>query len=101
MNYELAKQLKDAGFPQDKSDDRIFPDETRTGYGQKIADVCVLPTLSGLIEAIEENTAHNGFKSLTTDGYGWDAEANSGKEGSGQTPEEACANLWLALHGKD
>jgi len=115
MKYELAKQLKEAGYPQMGSGDALvlhdeasfenLEDETMSVIPwcqyvyrpSKRADVMYAPTLSELIEAFED-IPHNSFQSISTDGYGWDAEAAGGENASGQTPEEAVANLWLLLH---
>jgi hypothetical protein len=83
MNYETAKQLKDAGFPKELS---------------ASGDDGVYPTLSELIEAT----------------HGWVGEINgeyiAGKDFinyteltayRGSTPEEAVAQLWLALNSKE
>jgi hypothetical protein len=104
MNYETAKQLKDAGFPQAGSG-RWFIE------GYKIAQVRVSafpepkgikayePTLEELIEAcgrpfwLESNV---GFE-----GDVWLAGKNIGpgeKYGKGATPTEAVALLWLNLN---
>lgn len=99
MNYELAKKLKDAGFPQD-------------GYprGDMVVDdiVCeqcndrhhaYAPTLEELIEACGIE-----FGSLTLLGedakYRWYADNREGVRYYGATPLEAVANLYLALNIK-
>ena len=101
MAYELAKKLKDAGFPQ----------HDRTGEWYNVCyfqgcekDAC-FPTLSELIE-----TCGDDFLSLEKyDGGKWEAmrrtwccdeHGESCEFGYGSTPEEAVANLWLALHEK-
>lgn len=87
MNYELAKQLKEEGFPFDK--DVI---EWEPGY---------IPTLSELIEACGD-----GFHGLWVIQDEWEAFSELdngyivGKNGEGKTPEEAVAKLWLALNRK-
>ena len=91
MNYALAKELKDAGFP--KSTPR-FSDEF--GRGQYTDDV-YYPTLSELIESCGEK-----FESLRLemgDGTGlfWRAHSSLSRA-DGKTPEEAVARLWLALN---
>jgi len=88
MTYELAKQLKDAAFPQQ-------------GNGSTFGspnEVVYLPTLSELIEAcgdqfycVEKNLKEAPLWTAT----GWDDDF-----GVGQTPEEAVAKLWLALNQK-
>ena len=95
MNYELAKELKDAGFPQ--SEPNGFP-----GILNPDGDTTVYyPTLEELIEACGDSSI-----SLAKWGKKWQAgyhdkwgECN-GPEGSGETPEEAVANLWLAINKK-
>jgi len=83
MNYELAKKLKDAGFPVKKF-----------GYAPDILEGdFVSPTLSELIEAC-------GRKLTITDtGPNWRAWSHLDPESDcdGKTPEEAVANLWLKL----
>lgn len=103
MNYELVKKLKDAGFPQEGFgmwwDGKVFT--TKDIYSD-----LYLPTLSELIEACGEN-----FISLDLvnkrDDYKWEACCkycccNEHGEGrhyiGGKTPEEAVANLWLAIN---
>lgn len=96
MNYELARQLKDAGFPQkfhaivDESTYRMKPDYT--------------PTLSELIEACGDD-----FEVLKRNPNGW-YYAGSGltdfpngnrlEAGNWPTPEIAVAKLWLAINTK-
>ena len=115
MNYELCKKLKDAGFPQNKPSKRCdrdvrswFIDDSKFcedgGYmtrgGIKRAYV---PTLSELIEACGEEFM------LTNEGGVWEAwqgaesnvvrmgEAGAKHRCEGSSPEEAVANLWLAI----
>lgn len=97
MNYNLAKQLKDAGFSQKHycdSNDNIS-DIVDAGSGE----TCSNPTLSELIEACGERFA---YLAREHDGL-WRARADGGDSGTfppvyGDTPEEAVANLWLALN---
>lgn len=89
MKYELAKELKDAGFPL-----------ARYGYDPEGAVAGqIVPTLSELIEACGED-----FLKLTKDVTGWLAygedEPLEPLETVGPTPEEAVARLWLALNKK-
>lgn len=89
MNYELAKELKAAGFPQ-KNGHKPFGDEI----------VCV-PTLSELIEAVMK-TGIKGFELTSWEGESWDASGRYfGKteiSGSKENPESAVARLWIQLN---
>ena len=101
MNYELTKELKDAGFPQGTSDNA---DNCDIHWHRDMNDITnpntetYYPTLSELIVACGESPYFNLEKST----YGWDAFVNNGEEvigrGKGLTPEEAVARLWLALN---
>ncbi len=100
MNYKLAKKLKDAGFSQwnhQKKGDRFCKGTKKE---------CYIPTLLELIEACGD-----GFQILDkTSAYTWDALSDdkpflseprsADYEGSGKTPEEAVAHLWLELNKK-
>ena len=89
MNYELAKKLKDAGFPQ--NDKHYCPQE------ECFDDAC-RPSLSELIEACGKDT----FK-LIYSAWEWIAYGSIGygsRMGTGQTSEEAVAHLWLELNKK-
>ena len=108
MTYELAKQLKDAGFPQkrDESEDKYFVAEDLQVEGGIISKVIYKPTLSELIEACIKDNAPFGAITIHIDNDG-SAEITSQRisqdEGyiKGKTPEEAVAKLWLALNKKD
>ena len=85
MNYELAKELKDAGFPM----------PTILGQAYK-------PDLSQLMEACGNDD--RGFSLSRILGQ-WTAQTPKGeiedweqKVGKGSTPEEAVARLWLSLN---
>lgn len=110
MNYELAKQLKVAGFPLEWHRRRGKPDEI------------ISPTLSELIEACGEKfTSLSKVPTSMIQPYKWTAVfvkfADSGQifleevgvvhavgdmirheEHGGDTPNEAVARLWLALN---
>ena len=102
MNYELAKQLRDNGFPQEQ----VEVKDGLPGYAQSIQNgnhhldeggKVYEPTLSELIEACGED-----FKKLfryTLENEIW-FECNDITTICGSTPEEAVANLWLALNNK-
>lgn len=95
MNYKLAKKLKDAGFPQDYSkgvlNDNFVWDRETPYY---------TPTLSELIKSCGKD-----FCRLETgnniNGTSWFATTNEpGEIETGNTPEEAVANLWLYINEK-
>ncbi len=108
MTYELAKQLKDAGFSQKISYKvKEFPyihgeNELPGEFG------AYNPPLSELIEAcggeFEElsgrysNEKVHGCKWLATgiEQEPWNPKSNA--SGKGSTPEEAVAKLWLELN---
>lgn len=90
MKYELAKELKDAGFPQVvRRGTQLTPD-----FG--VGAVVYAPTLEELIEACGDryfrlvHTVENWQASVgVEEGYLWYM---------GATPTEAVARLWLALN---
>ena len=99
INYELAKQLKDAGFPQVK--------EPTYGqgywYSENGGEGVYIPTLSELIEACQKGEEANSVNLFTTRDIGCEAIkqfrfSGSYMKGIGSTPEEAVAKLWLQLH---
>lgn len=108
MNYELAKKLKDAGFPQGKTKfywafgrkgQRLHYKLTRKQQDSMLfvgVEVLSAPTLLELIEACGNKFAH--LKRYYPSGI-WEA-ATDGYEQQGSTPEEAVANLWISLHPK-
>lgn len=112
MNYKLAKQLKEAGFPQeslwterDQEPSRYYNDNgKRIRYRHFESDTDIkIPTLSELIEACGDR-----FKSLARSIKGDFFVAEDAEENidecvafqTGKTPEEAVVNLWLKLHVK-
>lgn len=119
MDYSLAKQLKNAGFPQHQSDYYYGNNnQYRNGDGKPVVErredenetafsdfLCDIPTLEELIEACNHFPDHP-FASLiqlgSTEKWGqWEAEVWwSDIKGEGSTPTEAVARLWLALNKK-
>jgi len=116
MNYELAKKLKDAGFPQTFSYrprmcDEVYFDGGVIGLRQEGKEYIYIPTLSELIEACGDGF---GYLVRFPDGTKWRVEKNRKWEAIGypksydcnktsfykKTPEEAVANLWLELNKK-
>ena len=98
MNYKLAKELKDAGFPQKGRGWHIDP----LGHLTNQVGEPRIPTLSELIEACGEDF---GELRRTAPKRGsvkmrWFAGNLLDICGLGKTPEEAVARLWLALKKK-
>lgn len=101
INYELAKRLKDAGFPNDW--------ESRCGHCG-YDNGSNFPTLSELIDACGDSSfslnGYNRNKNAPYEEY-WKAGTwhptidQQWVLGEGKTPEEAVANLWLSFNKKD
>jgi len=93
IDYKLAKQLKEAGYPQHE-------EGTCTRGACYGFDYC-MPTLEELIEACGKN-----FRQVLLHSNGsrlWTAKGGMQKFGkwslfSGHTAHEAVAKLWLALN---
>jgi hypothetical protein len=102
MDYFLAKELKDAGFPQNGKSCDTHSDINHSTLVERF----VHPTLSELIEACPKQMGTATFVlGSANQGQAWvacyfDFRANRGAElnETGQTPDEAVARLWLALH---
>lgn len=109
MNYELAKKLKDAGcpfrgvgIPLPKDEPEVLKNLLSTGFSSDGIIVFkgdenpyFIPTLSELIA--ECGVRMNSLMRISD---GWQAGGGQdGQEwvGDGPTPEEAVANLYLAL----
>jgi len=102
ITYELAKELKEAGFPivRDSHDYMIntVGGTECTRCGERLtkpetSPFCDLtPTLSELIEACGDK-----FFELSKLSDGW-VSSDHYLNGEGKTPEEAVAKLWLALN---
>lgn len=92
MNYETAKKLKDAGFPF-REPTCEFCKEHGISCGASY------PTLSELIEACGDEfiALHKGKNIWYAEG---EDEPLEPEQQFGKTPEEAVANLYLALKGK-
>ena len=107
INYELAKQLQQAGFPHkekgeikyyNKEGKEIFKEDA-TGFHFVASDTLYFPTLSELIEACGDR-----FDELVRmEKDDWIARATL-KLGEGEvietfesSPEETVAKLWIQL----
>lgn len=108
MNYELAKKLKDAGFPQRDWGDiyscekehelLMIPQKLRaSSLGINVGKTISCPTLIELIAVCTENMPH--FNLNLRHGL-WIADFNDDFKKTGLTPSEAVAMLWLALNKK-
>jgi hypothetical protein len=88
VQYELAKELEEAGFPQaGKGSWMSDPDAVIA------RDRVYVPTLEELIEA-----RGTQFEELRQTPPGWVAGRSPyGRTCHGKTPVEAVARLWLAL----
>lgn len=113
MTYELAKRLKDAGFPQHENFRELCDDpyvccvhqwrlDHKTG---ETKDEPYQPTLEELIVACGKSYQKQYEFFLTWSVDKWfacflDANFKSPDlpNGEGPTPTEAVANLWLALN---
>jgi hypothetical protein len=90
ISYQLARKLKDAGFPQSE----LARAQRQAGY-----DYVSLPTLSTLIEACKDQ-----FGALAKTPDCWVACEYISERGrwtnahEGESPEDAVARLWLALN---
>ena len=111
MNYKLAKKLKKAGFPQKiKYGEWYFENVKKQGdelicnvsYGQELDSMIITkcPNLSELIEAcggkfaeLQKNGSFTRYTPKTCKWIAWGISKD--KNGDGETPEEAVANLWL------
>ena len=93
MTHELAKQLKDAGFPQEGN--KYQGPQKEAGEATLSNELVLIPTLSELIEACGDISF-----SLNKTNTGFWIESVKGDTETYPTPEEAVANLWLALNKK-
>lgn len=113
MDYELAKELKDAGFPQHAYPfycaqcGKLTPvprNEHDLDACEHIGAECAYaPTLEELIKATDQLPVVCGVTvaHMHSNGY-WETDAalRSAKIGHarGSTAEDAVARLWLVLH---
>lgn len=109
MNYELAKKLNNAGFPQVGADTMnaeldVFVEQNGDlcrSWNRIDRGACRVPTLSELIEACGERflalLRHDDKSGWTALKYG-DILLDDRPKALGATTEEAVAHLWLALH---
>ncbi len=103
MNYELYVKLVNAGFPQKSFGEQInYAYERLPPEGGSIDANAFFPTLSEIIEACGDRFDY--LIRRKTGGWAvhsWDGGDTYGNTvGLGSTPEEAVANLWIALNKK-
>lgn len=116
MEYKLAKELKDNGFPMPTQPTAWCVTKEHEDYKEDISQsnpiwdlpdktAMYLPTLSELIEATvklsQEKDTLEGFRLHITPNDEWTVSIGITEfvEG-GKSPEEAVARLWLALNKK-
>ncbi len=104
MNYELAKQLKDAGFQMNKL--KGMGDRCNGDFFSYDKELYTIPTLSELIEACGKDFGSLWHPLQHIKDDKWLAKRsdiapwNVKRDFYGDTPEEAVANLWLELNKK-
>lgn len=100
MNYELAKELKEAGFPQDGDNRDAVGEPVHAGnFGTGFAYV---PTLEELIDACGYNF-HSVAQQESCGILGWRARSRAKRpivSVAAFSCLEAVARLWLALNKK-
>ena len=108
MKYELAKKLKDAGFPQSVIYyEECYINGVKCNYGndqglesEQNGELVMIPTLSELIKACGKHFYSLELKSSPPDHWYATTLGKEERMCFGLTPEEAVANLWLALNKK-
>lgn len=90
MTYEMAKQLRDAGFPMPKGITVRQLSDDAYDHG---------PTLSDLIAALGSDFGQLRREKSPLGVEGWHASiSNKRVTVFGNSPDEAVALLWLSLH---
>ncbi len=97
MNRELAKKLKDAGFPK--------VGIVEISYKDGVEDELWFPHLADLIEAVGCKNFGLCRNNARVPESAWSAFDHAIYDlaenfGDGSTPEEAVANLWLGFNAK-
>jgi len=98
MTYELAKQLKEAGFP----DSQYWDDEGDAFWVTGTAFRFKVPTLPELIEACRGRIqTFRFFMNFVSNEYGIQKEEQGLDDVMWySTPDEAVAKLWIELNAK-
>jgi hypothetical protein len=106
MTYELAKELKDVGFPQK---DHVLSEDDGKGWPMDVPPYQwpYVPTLEELIEACgDTEDRFHLFSAADNNHQPWEAQwrlsdtfagSHNWMTGSGSTPTEAVARLYIAL----
>jgi hypothetical protein len=97
MNYELARELDEAGFPQGGAGSWAYPTDKLV---TRSTDRVYVPTLEELLEACGDELI---VLARGDDGNAWKATGGAIPHevgGVGVGPAEAVARLWLALNNK-
>lgn len=106
MNYQLAKELKDAGFPQTGAETMnheldvfLESDGSLCRAWNRLEKGARVPHLEELIEACGNVISLMVGKDKTV-ALNETNPMESTSRGEGATPTEAVARLWLSLHTK-
>lgn len=95
MNYELAKQLRDAGFEHNVCCETCkYPDVCEGIYLEELIEACG----KGFHAVTKFNQSPNNGKWKAS--YAGEFSGETTYQGRGSTPTEAVAKLWLALNNK-
>ena len=97
MQYELAKELKDAGFPMDYELEN-FTEFDKQGNWINIDLSELIEACGGKMDRLE-NLVKNEWEAGEID-YGCEGDTWFCLSGKGTTPEESVARFWLALNKK-
>ena len=100
ISFELAKELKEAGWPQNIHGDGVLQEHETPRW-----ETAAAPSLSELIdECAPDDEVYDLYLSGSKTRSEWEAFhadytaiPKSGTQVEGTTPEEAVARLWLAL----
>ena len=100
MDFALANVLKNAGFYQSGKGTRVAPPEKIIVRRE---DFAYVPTLEELIEACPKRIVNHQFALRHYGNSRWIAgytlyEDWTRAQGTGKSPTEAVARLWLALN---
>jgi hypothetical protein len=106
IDYTLAKQLKDAGFPQREdgiywANDGAMRIHAYEEHDKIALGLAYIPTLEELIEECGASDSEVFSLTWETTDMNWQASLSldgENTDGEGDTAVEAVARLWLALN---